>query len=344
LVVLTVSVVGSAIGNVRHAELVASAHWVTVARWIGGSLPVALLVMVEGIELAILAGASKRARKAGMYIVVPLAAVVLASSYAGLLNIVTESGLFRGGPRIGGTVTVTDLLNYGLAAVPDFLMLASTIYLISLRRQGAEHTAVVRDHHRGTAVVDAATGVLTAALGKWTRKLEVPVGGSVGVATGGSVGGSVGGPVGGATEGAESATGGAVEGFVGGLSTPVGGNEEVAGRADIGGLAAGSNGGLAGGVWAPESAHVGGSTGGNGAPARIPVGGDPYRAAARWMRQTGDVRKSERDIAKVIAALEDGLTHNAIKTRLGVSSGTTSTIADGWRQWQSRDRQLTPVG
>jgi hypothetical protein len=218
----------------------------------------------------------------------------------------------------------------------DTLVAVSGFILYIIAAHG-DHPAVkpekqTHDHHRGADVADAATGTLTAVLGRWTRKLEAPVGGAVGGTTGGTTGGI------------EAAIGVPVVGS----EAAVGGDREVPGRADIGGLIGGSAEGFTGGSEPAVGGSIGDSDSAIGGRRQVPVGapveGDPYRAAARWMRETGDVRKSEKDIVKVIAALEDGLSHNAIKTRFRVSPGTTGTIADGWRQWQSRNRQLEVVG
>ncbi|WP_074320714.1 hypothetical protein [Mycobacteroides abscessus] len=129
--VLLVSAAMSAYGNVRHAEMVAPAEHLTVARFIAGALPLALLVMVEGIAVGTRGGAAGRPHTIGLSIIVPIAAVVLASSYVGLLSLVQATGLFAP-PTDAGSVSV-GLLNYGLAAVPDLLMIASTVYVMSLR-------------------------------------------------------------------------------------------------------------------------------------------------------------------------------------------------------------------
>lgn len=119
---LAVSVIVSAYGNVRHAEAVAPVEHLAVARWIAGALPVTLLLMVEGIAIGVRAGVAGWQRWMSTIFVAALAAVVLASSYVGLLSLVEATELF-GAPA----------LNFGLAAVPDLLMIAATVYVMSLR-------------------------------------------------------------------------------------------------------------------------------------------------------------------------------------------------------------------
>jgi len=119
---LALSVIVSAYGNVRHAEAVAPVEHLAVARWIAGALPVTLLLMVEGIAIGVRAGVAGWQRWMSTAFVAALAAVVLASSYVGLLSLVEATGLF-GAPA----------LNFGLAAVPDLLMIAATVYVMSLR-------------------------------------------------------------------------------------------------------------------------------------------------------------------------------------------------------------------
>ena len=119
---LALSVIVSAYGNVRHAEAVAPVEHLAVARWIAGALPVTLLLMVEGIAIGVRAGVAGWQRWMSTGFVAALAAVVLASSYVGLLSLVEATELF-GAPA----------LNFGLAAVPDLLMIAATVYVMSLR-------------------------------------------------------------------------------------------------------------------------------------------------------------------------------------------------------------------
>lgn len=143
-VVLVLAVAVSAYGNVRHAEMVAPQEHLTVARWIAGALPLGLLIMVEGIALGTRGGAHGRPRLVGLSIIVPLAVIVLASSYVGLLSLVTATELF--------TASVAPL-NYGLAAVPDLLMVAATVYVMSLR-SGAKPTARVTSPGRWSRIGD----------------------------------------------------------------------------------------------------------------------------------------------------------------------------------------------
>lgn len=121
--VLAASVAVSSYGNIRHAGMVVPADMLDVGRWIAGSLPVVLLVMVEGIALGIRGGVAGWQRHMATVFVGALGVVVLASSYVGLYSLVTATELFT-----------VDVLNVGLAGVPDLLMIASTVYVMSLRR------------------------------------------------------------------------------------------------------------------------------------------------------------------------------------------------------------------
>ncbi|WP_287004261.1 MULTISPECIES: helix-turn-helix domain-containing protein [Gordonia] len=120
---LAMSVAVSSYGNIRHATGVAPADHMTEAQWIAGSLPVVLLVLVEGIAIGVRAGIAGWQRWMATGFVAILAAVVLASSYVGLLSLVRSTELFAG----------ADALNLGLAAVPDLLMVAATVYVMTLR-------------------------------------------------------------------------------------------------------------------------------------------------------------------------------------------------------------------
>lgn len=122
---LTLSVVVSSYGNVRHAETVVPPEYLTEGRWIAGSLPVVLLLMVEGIAFGVRAGVAGWQRHMATVFVALLGVVVLASSYVGLLSLVQATNLFTGRAAA---------LNVGLAAVPDLLMIAATVYVMSLRR------------------------------------------------------------------------------------------------------------------------------------------------------------------------------------------------------------------
>lgn len=130
---LAISVAVSSYGNVRHATGVAPVEYLTEARWIAGSLPVVLLILVEGIAIGVRAGIAGWQRWMATGFVAILAAVVLASSYVGLLSLVRSTELFAG----------FDALNLGLAAVPDLLMVASTVYVMTLRSP-ADDEAVIK--------------------------------------------------------------------------------------------------------------------------------------------------------------------------------------------------------
>lgn len=125
--VLLGSVALSSFGNVTHARNVAPERFQSWASLIGGAFPWALLVMVEGIALGTRGGASGRARTVALGVIVPLAVIVFASSYVGLLFVVQATGLFT---SPGSSVPI---LNFGVAAVPDLLMVASTVYIFSMR-------------------------------------------------------------------------------------------------------------------------------------------------------------------------------------------------------------------
>lgn len=120
LLLMIVFVGVSVVGNVVHADAVASEEYRTIARWIAGGLPVALLAMVEGVGIGTRGGASGRARTVSLGITVVLAVIVFAGSYWGLLFVCQRTELFHG-------------LAYGVAGVPDLMMLAATIHLVSMR-------------------------------------------------------------------------------------------------------------------------------------------------------------------------------------------------------------------
>ncbi|HNP58619.1 MAG TPA: hypothetical protein PK331_16650 [Gordonia sp. (in: high G+C Gram-positive bacteria)] len=141
--ILALSVVVSSYGNVRHAELIAPAEVLTEAKWIGGALPVTLLLMVEGIAFGVRSGVAGWQRTLATVIVGSLGAVVLASSYIGLLSVVELTELFAGG---------TWFLNLGLAAVPDLLMIASTVYVMSLRRPAEAEVSEDRQPSRWSRI------------------------------------------------------------------------------------------------------------------------------------------------------------------------------------------------
>ncbi|MCZ4579431.1 hypothetical protein O4158_10115 [Gordonia amicalis] len=140
---LALSVVVSSYGNVRHAELIAPAEVLTEAKWIGGALPVTLLLMVEGIAFGVRSGVAGWQRTLATVIVGSLGVVVLASSYIGLLSVVEGTMLFTADTRF---------LNYGLAAVPDLLMIASTVYVMSLRRQAEAEVSEARQPSRWSRI------------------------------------------------------------------------------------------------------------------------------------------------------------------------------------------------
>ncbi|MCD2143722.1 hypothetical protein [Gordonia paraffinivorans] len=140
---LALSVIVSSYGNVRHAELIAPAEVLTEAKWIGGALPVTLLLMVEGIAFGVRSGVAGWQRTLATVIVGSLGAVVLASSYIGLLSVVELTELFTGG---------TWFLNLGLAAVPDLLMIASTVYVMSLRRPAEAEVSEARQPSRWSRI------------------------------------------------------------------------------------------------------------------------------------------------------------------------------------------------
>lgn len=73
---------------------------------------------------------------------------------------------------------------------------------------------------------------------------------------------------------------------------------------------------------------------------------EPFMEAASWMVETSVVaRKTAEEIAEVIAAVEGGMTDNAVKAA-GIASASTATkVRAAWRQWQAeREPTLTAVG
>jgi hypothetical protein len=154
LVLITATTI-SVTGNLVHADAVAPEQFRLLARVIGGGSPIALLLMIEGAELGLLARAHGAARTVGLALLVPLAGIVFATSYAGLLYVVTESNLAD-----------TDALRWSLAAVPDLLMVTATIYLVALRSTGERAAKVPREGRwtRLSSLADAATARATASL------------------------------------------------------------------------------------------------------------------------------------------------------------------------------------
>ena len=131
---LAASVAVSSYGNARHAEMVvADPDMLGFARTVAGALPVVLLLMVEGIALGVRAGVDGWQRRAATVVVGALSIIVLASSYVGLYSLVVSSGLFD-----------ATVLNLGLAAVPDLLMVSATTYVMSLRRPAATTTTTTQ--------------------------------------------------------------------------------------------------------------------------------------------------------------------------------------------------------
>lgn len=133
-VLLAAAAAVSSYGNARHAEMVvADPDMLGFARTVAGALPVVLLLMVEGIALGVRAGVDGWQRRAATVVVGALSIIVLASSYVGLYSLVVSSGLFD-----------ATVLNLGLAAVPDLLMVSATVYVMSLRRPATTTTTTVR--------------------------------------------------------------------------------------------------------------------------------------------------------------------------------------------------------
>ena len=146
---LAASAAVSSYGNARHAEMVvADPDMLGFARTVAGALPVVLLLMVEGIALGVRAGVDGWQRRAATVVVGALSIIVLASSYVGLYSLVVSSGLFD-----------ATVLNLGLAAVPDLLMVSATVYVMSLRRPAATTTTTVQPPV-GEATNHPATGWL----------------------------------------------------------------------------------------------------------------------------------------------------------------------------------------
>lgn len=141
--VLLLSVFVSSYGNIRHAQMIAPAEVLTEAQWIAGALPLALLLMVEGIAFGVRGGVAGWQRHLATTVVVILGLIVLASSYVGLLGVVEGTMLFAGG---------TWFLNLGLAAVPDLLMIASTVYVMSLRRPAEAEVSEARQPSRWSRI------------------------------------------------------------------------------------------------------------------------------------------------------------------------------------------------
>lgn len=145
LLLMIVFVGVSVVGNVVHADAVASEEYRTIARWIAGGLPVALLAMVEGVGIGTRGGASGRARTVSLGITVVLAVIVFAGSYWGLLFVCQRTELFHG-------------LAYGVAGVPDLMMLAATIHLVSMR--GTDTTTETTTESSWSRLREAAVGNL----------------------------------------------------------------------------------------------------------------------------------------------------------------------------------------
>lgn len=130
-IVLLGSVTVSSYGNVLHAELVANSEFMRDAKWILGALAWTLLIMVEGIAIADRGGSRGKARTAALCVLLPILSIVLVASYAGLYHLIVALGVFVP-PADAGWFSIA-LLNYGLAAVPDLLMIVATLYVMSFR-------------------------------------------------------------------------------------------------------------------------------------------------------------------------------------------------------------------
>lgn len=73
---------------------------------------------------------------------------------------------------------------------------------------------------------------------------------------------------------------------------------------------------------------------------------EPYmEAAQRMVDEKVVTRKTDVELAEIIAAIERRMSPNAIKTELGYSPSTTAKVSAAWRQWQEeREPALTAVG
>lgn len=151
--ILAAAVVVSSIGNIVRAFATAPEGWQTVAAWIGGGLPVTLMLLIEGIAIAERGGASGRARIVGLTILIPLLGIVLGNSYIGLLVVAEKTGHLEGHPVAVG-------FGYGLTAVPDMLMVAATAYLMAFRSRVVKTTSTGRWSRIGGALGDRVEGFI----------------------------------------------------------------------------------------------------------------------------------------------------------------------------------------
>lgn len=321
--VLIIATAVSVKGNIMHADAVSAPEFAGLARILGGGSPIALLLMIEGVELGLLARAHGTARLVGLALVVPLAAVVFATSYAGLLFVVDASGL-AGVP----------ILRYSLAAVPDLLMIAATVYLLALR--APERPAASSPKSSATPpwrrIAEAAAARAEAALAVPPQTRQV--GTSALVPTLAESGGRVGEA---AVEGVAESRGGAPGGAPASPRTASATSASPS-VAEVGSLHGGAS-----GVSAGLSARAAGGSADGSASSFDPELA-PYMEAASDFARTGVVtRKSVVEIARIIAAIEAGESDNAIKAAGLGSAGTAEKIRDAWRARTHRERNGAPV-
>lgn len=307
---LAATVTLSSYGNVKHAEMVTPDEYLSVGRFIAAALPLSLLLMVEGIALAERAGASGRARLVGMSVVSVLAVIVFAASYVGLLSVVAPTQL------ITGTVSP---LNYGLAAVPDLLMAAATVYLMSMRASARTTVEEPAAFHTPSP----AKQILGNYARRWVEHSEgkKPQVQPVMEVRGGSPNTAV--EV--VSPSVEPSVDTAVEVAVEVPEPPVEPFVEVAKPSP---------------KTSPKSSVKARK------PSPKPSVDEtliPFMDAAQDMVDTSVVaRKTAAELAAVIREVENGKSNNAVKQSLGVSPSTTEAVRAAWTEWR-REHRLVAV-
>ncbi|MDO3055627.1 Uncharacterised protein [Mycobacteroides abscessus subsp. massiliense] len=301
-VMLAIAVGVSVKGNVHHAAAVAPDSYRFLAELVAGGLPVALFLMIEGIAIGELGGAHGKVKRTGLVLTAALGMIVLAVSYTALLSIVNHANL-----------TGIVWLNRGLAVVPDLLMIASTLYLMSLRGVGVK-VEKSSSTGRWSRLAEAATRRLE-------TKLEVPETPQVDTLV------EVhGGPV----EDFAEPMPPAMETFTEPLPPSPEPSTKPAMEAP------------------PTSTKV--SMKSSTKPLDDEL--EPFMEAAMAMEEDGLVRgKSAADYAKLIDAIEQRWSPNRVKSELSYSPSTTEKVRAAWQDWQQQrdaerqqDWKLSAVG